>query len=135
MKTSAKHFAVRSNFMYTITLIPGDGIGPDVAFAAKKLIDAVGVKINWDIKEAGEKMIKAFGSPLPPPVIASIRKNKIALKGPISTPVGEGFRSVNVALRKEFDLYANVSPAKTYKGIPSRYADVDIVIIRANIED
>lgn len=121
--------------MYTITLVPGDGIGPEVAFAAKKLIDATGVAIHWDVQEAGEKMIQAHGSPLPLSVIESIRKNKIALKGPITTPVGEGFRSVNVALRKEFDLYANVRPAKTYKGIPSRYDDVDIVIIRENTED
>jgi isocitrate dehydrogenase (NAD+) len=90
--------------MYNITLIPGDGIGPEVAFATKKLIDATGVKIDWDVQEAGEKMINEHGSPLPHSVIESVRKNKIALKGPITTPVGEGFRSVNVALRKEFDL-------------------------------
>jgi isocitrate dehydrogenase (NAD+) len=121
--------------MYNITLIPGDGIGPEVAFAAKKLIDAAGVKINWDVQEAGERMLPAHGSPLPQSVIESVRKNKIAMKGPITTPVGEGFRSVNVALRKEFDLYANVRPAKTYKGIPSRYDNIDIVIIRENTED
>lgn len=121
--------------MHHITLIPGDGIGPEVAFAAKKLIDATGVRIHWDVQEAGERMIPEHGSPLPPPVIESVRKNKIAMKGPITTPVGEGFRSVNVALRKEFDLYANVRPAKTYKGIPSRYDNIDIVIIRENTED
>jgi len=121
--------------MYNITLIPGDGIGPEVAFATKRLIDATGVKINWEVQEAGEKMIKEHGTPLPPSVIESVRKNKIALKGPITTPVGEGFRSVNVALRKEFDLYANVRTAKTFKGIPSRYDNIDIVIIRENTED
>lgn len=121
--------------MYNITLIPGDGIGPEVAFATKKLINATGVKINWDIQDAGENMIKEYGTPLPPPVIESIRRNKIAIKGPITTPVGKGFRSVNVALRKEFDLYANVRPAKTYQGIPSRYDNIDLVIIRENIED
>ncbi len=121
--------------MYNITLIPGDGIGPEVAFATKKLIDAAGVKINWDVQDAGEEMIKEYGTPLPLPVLESIRKNKIAIKGPITTPIGEGFRSVNVALRKEFDLYSNVRPAKTYKGISSRYDNIDIVIVRENTED
>lgn len=121
--------------MYKITLIPGDGIGPEVANATKKLIDASGVKITWDIQDAGENMIKEHGTPLPEAVKESIRINKIALKGPITTPVGTGFRSVNVALRQEFDLYANVRPAKTYKGIPSRYENVDIIIVRENTED
>ncbi|MDS0525419.1 isocitrate/isopropylmalate family dehydrogenase [Clostridium sp. SHJSY1] len=121
--------------MYKITLIPGDGIGPEVANATKRLIEASGVKIDWDIQEAGENMIKEYGTPLPEAVKESIRNNKIAIKGPITTPVGTGFRSVNVALRKEFDLYANVRPAKTYKGIPSRYENVDIIIVRENTED
>ncbi|MDT8717949.1 NAD-dependent isocitrate dehydrogenase [Clostridium sp. 19966] len=121
--------------MYNVTLIPGDGIGPEVAYAAKKLIDASGVKINWDIQEAGEAMIEEYGTPLPDRVLESISKNGVALKGPITTPVGKGFRSVNVALRKKFDLYANVRPAKTYKGIPSRYENVDLVIVRENTED
>lgn len=121
--------------MYNVTLIPGDGIGPEVAFAAKKVIDASGVKINWDIQEAGEKMIEKYGTPLPEHVIESIRKNKVALKGPITTPVGTGFRSVNVALRKELDLYANLRPAKTYKGVISRYDNIDLVVVRENTED
>jgi isocitrate dehydrogenase (NAD+) len=121
--------------MYKITLIPGDGIGPEVANATKRLIDASGVKITWDIQDAGENMIKEYGTPLPEAVKESIRNNKIAIKGPITTPIGTGFRSVNVALRKEFDLYANVRPAKTYKGIPSRYENVDIIIVRENTED
>ncbi|MBD7913346.1 MULTISPECIES: isocitrate/isopropylmalate family dehydrogenase [Clostridium] len=121
--------------MYRITLVPGDGIGPEVANATKRLIDATGVKITWDIQDAGENMIKEHGTPLPESVKESIKNNKIALKGPITTPVGTGFRSVNVALRKEFDLYANVRPAKTYKGIPSRYENVDIIIVRENTED
>lgn len=121
--------------MYNITLIPGDGIGPEVSFATKKVIDATGVKINWDIQDAGENMIKEYGTPLPQTVIESIKKNGVALKGPITTPVGEGFRSVNVTLRKELDLYANVRPAKTYKGIPSRYENIDIIIVRENTED
>ncbi len=121
--------------MRTITLIPGDGIGPEVAFAAQKLIDASGVKLNWEIQNAGSHMIDQFGTPLPRSVTESIIKNGVALKGPITTPVGEGFRSVNVALRKELDLYVNLRPIKTYRGIPSRYDSIDIVIVRENTED
>ncbi|HEX2947274.1 MAG TPA: isocitrate/isopropylmalate family dehydrogenase, partial [Clostridia bacterium] len=121
--------------MRTITLIPGDGIGPEVAFATQKLIDASGVKLNWEIQNAGSQMIDQFGTPLPKSVTDSIIKNGIALKGPITTPVGEGFRSVNVALRKDLDLYVNLRPIKTYQGIPSRYDDIDIVIVRENTED
>jgi isocitrate dehydrogenase (NAD+) len=121
--------------MRTITLIPGDGIGPEVAFATKKLIDASGAKLNWDIQNAGSNMIDQYGTPLPKPVIDSIIRNGIALKGPITTPVGEGFRSVNVALRKELDLYVNLRPIKTYQGIPSRYEGIDLVIVRENTED
>lgn len=121
--------------MRTITLIPGDGIGPEVAFATQKLIDATGVKLNWEIQNAGSQMIDHFGTPLPKSVTDSIMKNGIALKGPITTPVGEGFRSVNVALRKDLDLYVNLRPIKTYQGIPSRYDDIDIVIVRENTED
>ncbi|MCX7747589.1 MAG: isocitrate/isopropylmalate dehydrogenase family protein [Clostridia bacterium] len=121
--------------MYKITLIPGDGIGPEVAFAAKKVIDATGVKIEWDIQNAGAGVIEEFGTPLPEHVVESIKKNKIALKGPITTPVGTGFRSVNVALRKELDLFVNLRPAKTYEGINSRYENIDLVIVRENTED
>lgn len=121
--------------MHNVTLIPGDGIGPEVAASAKRVIDAVDTGIIWDVQEAGEKMIQKYGTPLPETVMKSIEKNKVAIKGPITTPVGEGFRSVNVALRKHFDLYANVRPVKTYKGIFSRYENVDLIIVRENTED
>ncbi|MCX7920437.1 MAG: isocitrate/isopropylmalate dehydrogenase family protein [Clostridia bacterium] len=121
--------------MYNITLIPGDGIGPEVIFAAKKVIEASGVAINWDVQEAGGGVIEKYGTPLPQHVLDSIKKNKVALKGPITTPVGTGFRSVNVELRKQLNLYANLRPAKTYKGIASRYDNVDLIIVRENTED
>ena len=121
--------------MYDITLIPGDGIGPEVAYAAKKVVDATGVKIAWDIQEAGADQMEKYGTPLPEHVLDSIRKNRVALKGPITTPVGTGFRSVNVSLRKQFDLYANLRPARTYKGVVSRYTDIDLVVVRENTED
>lgn len=121
--------------MYKITMIPGDGIGPDISTAAKKVLEATGVPIEWEEQIAGEGAIEQFGTPLPEQVLESIRRNKVALKGPLTTPVGTGFRSVNVALRKELDLYANVRPAKTYEGIKSRYDDVDLVVVRENTED
>ncbi|QGU95610.1 NAD-dependent isocitrate dehydrogenase [Clostridium bovifaecis] len=120
---------------YNITLIPGDGIGPEVMGAAKAVIDASGVEINWDIVDAGEGVIEEYGTPLPEHVIESIKKNKVAIKGPVTTPVGKGFRSVNVGLRQALDLYANVRPVKTYKGVPSRYEKVDLIIVRENTED
>lgn len=119
---------------YNITLIPGDGIGPEVMMAAKDVIDASGVEINWEVAEAGAKVIEEYGTPLPDYVIESIKKNKVAIKGPVTTPVGKGFRSVNVGLRQALDLYANVRPVKTYTGIPSRYENVDLVIVRENTE-
>ncbi len=121
--------------MHNVTLIPGDGIGPEVIFATKKLIDATGVFINWDIQGAGGDYIAQHGTPLPEVVLDSIKRNKVALKGPITTPVGSGFRSVNVTLRKELDLFCNFRPVKTYEGIPSRYKDINIIIIRENTED
>lgn len=121
--------------MHKITLIPGDGIGKEVTFAAKKIIDSVGVKIDWDIQNAGIEVIEQFKTPLPEHVIDSIKENKVALKGPITTPIGEGFRSVNVTLRKVLDLYTNLRPVKTYAGIPTRYDNIDIVIVRENTED
>ncbi|MFQ3548495.1 MAG: isocitrate/isopropylmalate dehydrogenase family protein [Armatimonadota bacterium] len=120
---------------YNITLIPGDGTGPEITQATKRVIDATGVEINWEIKEAGVDVMDKYGTPLPNEVLDSIRKNKIALKGPITTPIGTGFRSVNVALRKELDLYACVRPCKYYPGIRSKYQDVDLVIVRENTED
>lgn len=121
--------------VHEITLIPGDGIGPEVTGAARKVIEAVGVKVNWDVVEAGAKVMDEYKTPLPDYVLESIRKNKVALKGPVTTPVGSGFRSVNVALRQAFNLYANVRPIKTYEGIPTRYDDVDLIIVRENTED
>lgn len=120
---------------HKITLIPGDGIGPEVTAAARKVIDAAGVKIEWEVVKAGEEVIQEHGTPLPDYVLDSIKKNKVALKGPVTTPVGKGFRSVNVTLRQTLNLYANVRPIKTYEGIKSRFSDVDLVIFRENTED
>ncbi len=120
---------------YTVTLICGDGSGPEVIAAAKKVIEATGVPITWEVAEAGAAMIEKYGTPLPDETIASIRKNGVALKGPVATPIGTGFRSVNVAMRKTFDLYANVRPAKTHAGIPSKFENIDLVVVRENTED
>ncbi len=120
---------------YKITLIPGDGIGPEISEATKRCVDATGVKIDWEIVDAGIDVMEKEGTPLPQKVIDSIRQNKIALKGPITTPIGTGFRSVNVALRKELDLYACVRPCKSYKGVRSKYENIDLVIVRENTED
>lgn len=120
---------------YKITLIPGDGIGPEVISAAKKVIDASGVDIDWDIVEAGATIMNKYNTPLPDYVLESVKTNKIALKGPITTPIGKGFRSVNVALRQTLNLYANVRPIKSYKGIPSIHENVDFIIVRENTED
>jgi isocitrate dehydrogenase (NAD+) len=120
---------------YRITLIPGDGIGPEVSTAARRCVDATGVKIDWEIAEAGADVIDKYGTPLPDSTLASIRKNKVALKGPLTTPIGTGFRSVNVAIRKELDLYACLRPTKSYKGVRSRYQDIDLVVVRENTED
>ncbi|MCD3351986.1 isocitrate dehydrogenase (NAD(+)) [Clostridium botulinum D/C] len=119
---------------YNVTLIPGDGIGPEITSVAKKVIEATGVDINWEIVEAGEKVIQKEGTALPDHVIESIKRNKVALKGPITTPVGKGFKSVNVRLRQALDLYANIRPVKTYKGVSSRYENIDLVIVRENTE-
>lgn len=121
--------------MHKVTLIPGDGIGPEVSLAAKRCIEASGVKIDWEVVEAGADIAEQKGTPLPDEVIESIKKNKVALKGPVTTPVGKGFRSVNVALRKKLNLYTCLRPAKSYPGVFSNYKDVDIVIFRENTED
>ena len=121
--------------LHNVTLIPGDGTGPEISAVAQKVIEATGVKIQWDIVHAGADVVEKFGTPLPDNVLASIRKNKVALKGPLTTPIGTGFRSVNVALRKELDLFACVRPCKTYKGVRSRYEKIDLVIVRENTED
>ena len=120
---------------YDVTLISGDGIGPEITAATVKVLEATGVKFNWDVQEAGQRVLAAYGTPLPEHVLASIRKNRTALKGPITTPVGTGFRSVNVALRQALDLYANLRPARLYPGVQSRYDAVDLVIVRENTED
>ena len=121
--------------MRGVTLIPGDGIGPEVAEAARKVVDASGAKIEWHVAEAGAAQMEICGTPMPQATIDSVRADGLALKGPITTPVGSGFRSVNVALRKEFDLYANVRPARTFEGVKGRYDNVDIVTVRENTED
>jgi len=121
--------------VYKITLIPGDGIGPEVSEAARRCVDATGVKIDWEIAEAGADVIGKYGTPLPPSTLESIRKNKVALKGPLTTPIGTGFRSVNVAIRKELDLYACLRPCRSYKGVRSKYKDIDLVVVRENTED
>jgi isocitrate dehydrogenase (NAD+) len=120
---------------YTVTLIPGDGTGPELAEATRRVIDATGVKIDWEIAHAGVDIMEQVGTPLPDETIESVRRNGVALKAPITTPIGSGFRSVNVALRKELDLYACVRPCKSYAGVRSRYENVDIVIVRENTED
>jgi isocitrate dehydrogenase (NAD+) len=120
---------------YRVTLIPGDGIGPEITEATKRVLDATGVKFDWEIGIIGQAAQDKFGTPLPDSVLESIKKNKIALKGPVTTPIGIGFRSVNVALRQSLDLYACLRPCKTYKGAPTPYKDIDIVIVRENTED
>jgi isocitrate dehydrogenase (NAD+) len=121
--------------MYNITLIPGDGTGPEISEAAKRVIEATGVPIQWDIQDAGIDVYEKEGTPLPQRVIDSIRKNKVAIKGPVTTPVGTGFRSVNVTLRQALDLYCCLRPSRIYKGVRTRYNNVDIVIVRENTED
>jgi isocitrate dehydrogenase (NAD+) len=120
---------------HRVTLLPGDGIGPEVAAAARRVIEATGVEIEWDVQEAGASVVEKEGTPLPLRVLDSIRDSRVALKGPITTPVGTGFRSVNVALRQELDLFAAVRPSRGFSGVPTRYPGVDIVVIRENTED
>ena len=120
---------------YTITLIPGDGIGPEVTEAAVRVLEATGVEFHWELAFAGDRAQDMYGTPLPNYLLDSIKRNRVALKGPITTPVGSGFRSVNVALRKGLDLYVCLRPCKSYPGAPSLYRDVDIVVVRENSED
>jgi isocitrate dehydrogenase (NAD+) len=120
---------------HTITLIPGDGIGPEVSAATQRVLASTGVTIDWEIQEAGAAVAEKRGTTLPEEVLASIRKNKVALKGPIGTPIGKGFRSVNVTLRQALDLYANVRPVRSLPGIEPRFEGTDIVIVRENTED
>lgn len=121
--------------MKTITLIPGDGIGPEITNSVVKIIEKCGLNINWDIQTAGSDVAQKEGEPLPKRVIDSIKKNKVALKAPVTTPIGKGFRSVNVTLRKELNLYANLRPCKNLEGIKTKFDNVNIVIVRENTED
>ncbi len=120
---------------HRVTLIPGDGTGPELVDALVTVIEATGVPIEWERRQAGLDVMEEYGTPLPEPVLESVRRNKVAIKGPITTPVGSGFRSVNVALRKELDLYACLRPARSIKGVRSRYEGIDLVVVRENTED
>src|SRR5881398_2312512 len=120
---------------HAITLIPGDGTGPEITEATRRVLEATGVQFAWEIHQAGLEMLEQHGTVLPDDVIESIKQTKVALKGPITTPTGKGSRSANVTLRKKLDLYANLRPAKTYPGLRSRYEKIDLVIVRENTED
>src|SRR5947208_6006050 len=120
---------------YRVTFIPGDGVGPELSDATRRVLEATGVEFDWDVQEAGADVMDRYGTPLPDHVLESIRANGTAIKGPITTPVGTAFRSVNVALRKELDLYACLRPCKSYQGVRTRYENVDVVIVRENHED
>ena len=120
---------------HKVTMIPGDGVGPELSEATMRVLDATGVGFEWEIHQAGENVMEEFGTPLPEHVLESIRRNKVAIKGPITTPIGKGIRSVNVALRKELDLFALFRPCKSYPGVRSRYTDIDLVLVRENTED
>ena len=119
---------------YRITLIPGDGTGPELVSATRRVLEATGVEFDWDTHDAGADVMDKYGTPLPDTVLDSIRANRVALKGPITTPVGTGFRSVNVAIRKALDLYANLRPARAMKGIPICHENVDVIVVRENTE-
>lgn len=121
--------------MHKITLIPGDGIGPEITDAVKSIIAASGVDVLWDVQEVGQKALQIYGNPLPDVAIESIKANKIALKGPVTTQIGKGFKSINVTLRQTFDLYANIRPVKSLAGVKTPFSDVDMVIFRENTED
>jgi isocitrate dehydrogenase (NAD+) len=120
---------------YRVTFIPGDGVGPELSEATRRVLEATRVEFDWDVHEAGADVMDRYGTPLPEQVLESIRANGVAIKGPITTPVGSGFRSVNVALRKELDLFACLRPCRSYPGVRSKYQDVDVVIVRENTED
>src|SRR6266496_28243 len=120
---------------HRVTFIPGDGVGPELSEATRRVLEGTGVSFAWDVQEAGADVMDKYGTPLPEQVLESIRKNKVAIKVPITTPIGTGFRSVNVALRAELDLYACLRPCKYYPGIPGTFPGADIVIVRENTED
>jgi len=121
--------------VYNVTLIPGDGIGPEVSEATRRVLDATGIAFAWDVREAGEGAAEKFGDVLPEETLSSIRQNGLGLKGPITTPIGGGFRSVNVGLRHSLGLYANLRPGKTITGVQSTFSNIDLVIVRENMED
>lgn len=121
--------------MHKVTLIQGDGIGPEIVAATLTVVEATGVKIAWEEAIAGEEALEKYGTPLPEETLASLQKNKVGLKGPLTTPIGSGYRSINVALRKALDLYANLRPAKSYPGVNSPYREIDLVVVRENTED
>jgi isocitrate dehydrogenase (NAD+) len=125
----------RGRRLRPITLIPGDGVGPEVIGAAVRVIEAAGIKLAWDRQAAGAAAVSRFGTPAPDALIASLKRTRIALKGPLETRVGEGYRSINVYLRKTFDLYANLRPTQSFKGVPTRFRNVDLVVVRENTED
>ena len=132
---AASFFERRVHVAVKVTLIPGDGIGPEVSAATREVITASGADLEWEVVEAGEKCIEKYGTPLPDHVLDTVRRNKVALKGPITTPIGKGFRSVNVALRQSLQLYANVRPLRNLENVPSRYSGVNMVVVRENTED
>ena len=121
--------------MTNVTLVTGDGIGPEIAEAARRCVDATGAGINWDVAQAGVEVMEQVGTPLPDATVESIKKNGVALKAPITTPVGKGYRSINVHLRQTLDLYACLRPCKSYEGVRSRYSGIDLVVVRENTED
>lgn len=121
--------------VHKVTLIPGDGTGPEIMETVKRVVEVSGAKIEWEVMEAGMSTMDQYHTPLPENVLESIRKNKVAIKGPITTPIGTGFRSVNVAIRKELDLYACLRPCRSYEGVRSKYRDIDLVVVRENTED
>jgi len=121
--------------VYKVTLIPGDGVGPEVTEATRRVLEATGVSFEWEVVEVGASVMQRTGTPLPDSVLDSIRRNRVALKGPVTTPVGSGFRSVNVALRQNLGLYACLRPCKTYPGVPVPYPNVDLIVVRENMED
>jgi isocitrate dehydrogenase (NAD+) len=135
MMTSQRRHKEERSMAHRVTLIPGDGVGPELSEATRRVLEATGVEFDWDVQDAGADVMDKYGTPLPEHVLDSIRTNRVAIKGPITTPVGTGFRSVNVALRKELDLFCCLRPCKWYPGVRSRYQDVDIVICRENHED
>jgi isocitrate dehydrogenase (NAD+) len=126
---------VKQKMGYNVTLIPGDGIGPEVAAAARRVLEATGIEFNWEVKNAGSEELQRSGELLPQETLTSIRRNKVALKGPITTPVGTGFRSINVSLRQQLDLYACFRPCRLYKGVRTRFDKVDLIVVRENTED